>query len=257
MTSRWRVSHPVQTGFGDGVPRHVGTVTIAVDRDEVFRYLGYPAGVRPQGILAEQLDGAIAQATRWSRPQAVYVAYAVESIDRRSVRLCARRGVIEFRGAIGEFLGPVEAVAAFIASAGCELEQRASEALQRGDHLVGLAYNAVGSERAEAAAAAVLSELRHQGNAVGLAPTLPYSPGYCGMALSEQFNLFELFDGETAGVTLLPSLLMQPIKSISGLIGIGRAAEVRQHGSPCDRCELSSCQMRRTSYDRGDNGPGS
>lgn len=240
-------SFTAQTVIGDGSPRHTGQATAAVDRNEVFRYLGYPADVRPQGSLAEQVDSAMAKAAHWSRPQAVYAVFAVEAIDRRSLRLRARRGVIEFHGAIGEFLGPVEAVAAFIATAGRELERRASEALQGGDHLAGLVYNAVGSERAETAAAVVLAELRQQVDHAGLAPTLPYSPGYCGMALSEQLKLFELFGGETAGVTLSPSLLMQPIKSISGLIGIGRAAEVRQHGSPCDRCELWTCQMRRTS----------
>jgi cobalamin-dependent methionine synthase I len=178
--------------------------------------------------------------------------FAVEAIDRRSVRLRARSGVIEFRGAIGEFLGPVGSVAAFIATAGGELERRASDALKRGDHLTGLVYNAVGSERAEAAAATVLEELRDQLADRGLAPTLPYSPGYCGMALSEQQNLFALFDGETVGVTLSKSLLMQPIKSISGLIGVGPAADVRQHGSPCDRCELWTCQMRRSSNVTGE-----
>jgi hypothetical protein len=227
-------------------------LTTAIDRKEVLRYLGYPAGVRPRGGLAEQLEQAAADAAAWLRPQATYAVFAVEAIDRRSVRLRARSGVIEFRGAIGEFLGPVGSVAAFIATAGGELERRASDALKRGDHLTGLVYNAVGSERAEAAAATVLEELRDQLADRGLAPTLPYSPGYCGMALSEQQNLFALFDGETVGVTLSKSLLMQPIKSISGLIGVGPAADVRQHGSPCDRCELWTCQMRRSSNVTGE-----
>jgi hypothetical protein len=247
MTPALHVSRPAPLVPGDGMPRRIGPVTRAVDLKEVLRYLGYPAGARPRGGLAEQLEQAIADATPWSCPQAIYAVFAVEAIDRRSVRLRTCRGMIEFCGAIGEFLGPVESVAAFIATAGGELERRASDALKRGDHLTGLVYNAVGSERAEAAAGVVLEELRDQLDALGLAPTLPYSPGYCGMALGEQKNLFALFDGETAGVSLSPSLLMRPIKSISGLIGIGRAAEVRQHGSPCDRCELWTCQMRRPS----------
>jgi hypothetical protein len=38
---------------------------------------------------------------------------------------------------------------------------------------------------------------------------------------------------------------MQPLKSVSGLIGIGLAEQVQSYGSPCDRCELYACSMRR------------
>jgi hypothetical protein len=247
MTPNAHTSRDAQMILGDGWPRGIGSVVPEVNTNEVLRYLGYPAGVRPRGPLAEQLEDTIGQAARWSRPRAIYAVFPVEAIDRRSVRLRAAGGAVEFAGAIGEFLGPVDWVAAFIATAGGELEREGSQAQGRGDPLTGLIYNAVGSERAEAAATVVSEELRFLVGGLGLAPTLPYSPGYCGMALDEQRSLFALFGNETAGVSLTPSLLMQPIKSISGLIGIGPAAEVQQRGSPCDRCELWTCQMRRGS----------
>lgn len=36
---------------------------------------------------------------------------------------------------------------------------------------------------------------------------------------------------------------MQPIKSVSGLVGLGLAADVVNFGSPCDRCEHHNCNM--------------
>ena len=105
--------------------------------------------------------------------------------------------------------------------------------------------NAVGAERAESAESAVIDRVSEQLRAIGFSSTLPYSPGYCGMALTEQTRLFGLFDGATAGVTLSPDCLMYPIKSVSGLIGLAPAGEVVDEGSPCQRCELHACNMRR------------
>jgi cobalamin-dependent methionine synthase I len=136
-------------------------------------------------------------------------------------------------------------VAAFIATAGPEVEHLASELMRERDDLAAMIVNAVGAERAEAAEAAVIQLLREQARPDDYAPTLPYSPGYCGMALVEQQKLFALFEGETVGVILTEDCLMRPLKSISGLIGLARADEIEAHGSPCDRCELHSCAMRR------------
>ncbi len=74
---------------------------------------------------------------------------------------------------------------------------------------------------------------------------MPYSPGYCGMPLTEQTKLFGLFDPENVGVRLSSDCLMRPLKSVSGLIGLGPAEDVKEFGSPCDRCELRGCAMRR------------
>jgi hypothetical protein len=108
-----------------------------------------------------------------------------------------------------------------------------------------MVLNAVGAERAESAEAVVIAQLRATAKPAGLTPTLPYSPGYCGMSLVEQRKLFGLLDGKAVGVTLTSDCLMQPIKSVSGLIGLAPTAAVEEFGSPCDRCELHNCNMRR------------
>jgi cobalamin-dependent methionine synthase I len=117
--------------------------------------------------------------------------------------------------------------------------------MQQDDELAAMIVNAVGAERAEAAEAKILERLREQAGEFGFCPTLPYSPGYCGMALSEQRTLFDLFRDFDVGVTLSDSCLMQPLKSVSGLIGLGPSERVQESGSPCDRCELYNCAMRR------------
>lgn len=226
-------------------PRFVERVDEPIDRNEILRYLGYPEGVTPNQRIAGMLDGWIEQASRIAAPRAVYRVLPVVDKDRKSLRVETAAGFTEFRGAIGEFLGSSLSIAVFIATAGPQVERLASTLLREQDDLGAMVLNAVGAERAEAAEAVVLRQLREMAGPAGLAPTLPYSPGYCGMKLVEQRKLFSLFDTQWVGVTLTPDCLMQPIKSVSGLVGLGLAADVVNFGSPCDRCEHHNCNMRR------------
>lgn len=227
------------------VPQRIDEVTVPVDRGEVLRYLGYPAGRAPSERIHGLLDAWIPEAMRCAAPRADYLILPVREKDGRRLRLQAADELVEFRGAIGEFLGVAEWIVVFVATAGSQITARAAELVAAGEDVPGMIVNAVGSERAEAAETAVIEQVRARAAPHGFLPTLPYSPGYCGMALTEQRTLFSLFGGTAAGVSLSLHCLMQPIKSVSGLIGLGPAAAVQADGSPCDRCELRNCNMRR------------
>jgi hypothetical protein len=229
----------------DGLPHIVDQIDEPVDHREVFRYAGYPADRLPSESMQPIFDHWIAEAAERAEPRGVYVVLPVAEIGKRMLRLQTTAEVCEFSGAIAEFLGPSRFVVAFIATAGPNVERLASELLQTGDDLGAIIVNAVGAERAEAAESQITKRVVEQIRPFGFAPSLPYSPGYCGMALTEQQQLFSLFGHQTAGVTLTDDCVMRPLKSVSGLIGLGPAEEIGEHGSPCDRCELYSCAMRR------------
>ena len=216
-----------------------------IDRCEVLRYLGYPVGVEPNRLIEEVIEQNIEEAAQLASPRAIYLVRPVVEISKQRLCLQTDCGLTEFCGAIGEFLGYSQSVAVFIATAGPAIEQRASELLRERDDLGAMVLNAVGAERAEAAEAAMIEQLREQALAFDLAPSLPYSPGYCGMKLTEQRKLFSMFTAEQIGVELTSDCLMKPIKSVSGLIGLGKAEEMLTMDSPCDRCELQKCDMRR------------
>jgi hypothetical protein len=226
-------------------PQFVEGVDEPVGRSEVLRYLGYPEGVSPNDRIGEEIDRWIEEGSQLAKPQATYVVLPVADKGPRWLRVETPTGTTEFKGAIGEFLGSSLGVAVFIATAGPHVENRASDLLREHDGLAAMVLNAVGAERAEAAESVVINQLRQQAHKASIAPTLPYSPGYCGMPLTEQKKLFALFDNQAIGVTLTDSCLMQPIKSVSGLIGLVLTQDLEIFRSPCDRCELHNCNMRR------------
>jgi cobalamin-dependent methionine synthase I len=70
-----------------------------------------------------------------------------------------------------------------------------------------------------------------------------YSPGYCGWDVAEQHKLFQLIPDNYCGIHLTPSALMDPVKSISGMIGIGE--NVRSNPYTCKMCDMKDCVYRR------------
>ena len=68
-----------------------------------------------------------------------------------------------------------------------------------------------------------------------------YSPGYCGWNVSEQHQLFSLLTDNFCGVTLNESALMNPIKSVSGIIGIGK--DIKKLAYQCSKCDKLDCLL--------------
>ena len=132
-------------------PRVIDRVDEPVDRLEVLRYLGYPVDVTPKDSIGNIIDHWIEQAHQFATPRATYLVRPVTELAPRQLCVQSSLGVVEFKGAIGEYLGASQSVAAFIATAGPAVERRASELLQEGDSLGAMILNAIGAERAEAA----------------------------------------------------------------------------------------------------------
>ncbi|MCK5694244.1 MAG: methionine synthase, partial [Bacteroidales bacterium] len=89
----------------------------------------------------------------------------------------------------------------------------------------------------------IQEQVRNLAKELGLHITNRYSPGYCSWNVEEQQKLFSLFPKGTCGISLSESSLMSPVKSISGIIGIG--AEVKYREYTCEICPMLNCQFRK------------
>lgn len=218
-------------------------VEVEPDRAGVLRYLGYPPGAAPARCIERRLEDALEACRGRLRPRGMYAVYRVA---RQTPRLLALGGGESFTGEIGEFLGGARRVAVFAGTAGQEIVDLAESATRAKDAMSGLVYDAIGSHLADATVEGLAADLRAR-LGEGEALTQPYSPGYCGISLAQQRTIFRLLDGRRIGVELLPALIMKPVKSVSGLIGIGPEGGIRALGNPCERCPMVGCRMRRQS----------
>lgn len=137
-----------------------------------------------------------------------------------------------------------EALCYFVATAGREFEEYQRQLMTQGDMVRVYLANEIGSMIAERTADKMEELLQAQLSPKGLSRTNRFSPGYCGWHVREQPLLFGLFPPEPCGIQLTDSCLMLPIKSVSGVIGIGH--QVKRLDYSCGICKLESCYKRRT-----------
>ncbi len=135
-----------------------------------------------------------------------------------------------------------EEVALFICTAGPAVGEMSRRSMKDGDLLRGYVYDVIGSEVVENAADTMQEELKRTVLTTGRRITNRFSPGYCGWDVAEQHKLFGFFRDNFCGITLTESALMNPVKSVSGLIGIGR--EVKYTSYQCHQCDDKNCIYR-------------
>lgn len=142
---------------------------------------------------------------------------------------------------ISSIMDGAEAFAVFAATAGKAFEKFMEEAVAKNDVFEEYLISAIGScivektgDYMEAILQKELEDLSH---------THRFSPGYCGWPLSDQQSIFHFLGGNPCSIELSEYFLMTPIKSISGIIGIGKHVKRNLYG--CAICNLESCYKRK------------
>lgn len=133
--------------------------------------------------------------------------------------------------------------ALFICTAGAGIGERSKELMSAGDLIEGYILDVIGSVTVEAAIDRFQDSFEYELVNKGYKMANRYSPGYCGWALSEQKQFFALFPENHCGIKLSDSCLMNPIKSVSGVIGFG--TNVKKTAYECQMCELETCIYRK------------
>ncbi len=144
----------------------------------------------------------------------------------------------------------------FVCTAGQAFQDYQERLKSEGDMMREYTANAIGSVIAEKTAdcmereleafLASISQSQSQGQSQShpLHHTNRFSPGYCGWHVREQQLLFSIFPlDHPCGVHLTNSSLMLPIKSVSGVIGIGE--NVKKLEYTCGLCNFAKCYKRR------------
>jgi hypothetical protein len=141
-------------------------------------------------------------------------------------------------------------LALFAVTLGPAISGRIAECFERGDFALGAMLDSAASEGAELAAAALesryLGALREEEGLRSSDGVLRFSPGYCGWHVSGQRRLFSNLAPEKIGITLTASCLMEPLKSISGVIVFGAKPifEFEDTFPFCSACDGHACRDR-------------
>ena len=203
--------------------------------------LGYPLDELPEPF-GQYMEEALQFAAGLNDIGAVFQIF--EPLEFAESKRAIRVNGLELKPGktiVNELRG-AERLACFICTGGKRISEEAERMMRFDDMVYGYVLNVLGTVVLRQLETESRSRLLWRLKLPGMKITNRYSPGYCHWNVAEQHRLFSLFGDKTAGVTLTASALMYPVKSISGLIGIGRNVEFRHY--QCDLCNLPNCVYR-------------
>lgn len=213
---------------------------IKISADKVIRMLG-GGDEAALYMMRNDLEEIFIQAEKLCEPYAQIQILPIDAIDEKN-GLVQCKNTFSVGDKISAYFKGAEYMAVFVCTIGDKLEKWSRDLLEKGDFLKGYMADALGSLAVEKLMDLFQKELRSLMANEGLSITNRYSPGYCDWDVSEQQKLFSLLPSEFNVVSLSESSLMQPIKSVSGFIGIGSKVQYRAYR--CKDCSSVECPYR-------------
>lgn len=202
---------------------------LAITPSDIYEAMGYHDAL-PDAATIQETQAIVAEVKEWLQPAFCFLV--VPQLPAFTIGRIIQR---QLRGS--------EAYALFICTCGTRYEAYQQQLKEQGDMVRVFIADALGTVIAEKTADQMEIALQESINKLGWHHTNRFSPGYCGWHVSQQQLLFPLFDGHTCGVRLTPSSLMLPIKSVSGIIGLG--PNVRHLDYTCGLCNFKQCYKRK------------
>ena len=214
---------------------------LIINRQELSETFGF-GDILPEPF-SRYLDDALKFASELKDIHAVYRVVDSFQFSENNSKLIAENIEFNIGKTIRKELKNSEHIAFFICSAGETISQKSKTLMAGEDPGLGFVYDTMGSFIAEAVGDKIQEDLKIevQNNKENI--TNRYSPGYCKWSVIDQHKLFSLFPDNTHQVSLTPSALMHPVKSISGIIGIGKDVNFRDYA--CELCNSTACVYRK------------
>jgi hypothetical protein len=204
---------------------------------DILKEIGY-GEVMPEDEIVTTTGSLLAEVASFVKPSCTFGLFD-GAVTGTSVMLGEH--ILATGNTIAGLLKGSEHFCLFAATAGTLFQEFQDKTKEKEDILRTFILDMIGSCIAEKTGDIMEKLLEKE--IAGYRHTHRFSPGYCGWLLTEQKQLFRLLGGNPSGITLSESYLMTPVKSISGIIGIGKEVNEKQYG--CHFCELETCYKKK------------
>lgn len=217
---------------------------LGITVSQIEALLGYDENGERE-LVQQMIEEALRESGELCNIRAEYRIYDEVSLDSNDKSLTIKNIRFDIKEAAFSQLRKTESVAVFACTAGEGIGKRSRELMAEGDPLMGYIFDVTGSVVVDAAASFMQDSLAESLVISGKKITNRYYPGYCGWNVSEQHKLFKLLPDNFCGIKLTDSALMDPVKSGSGVIGIGEHVKYTRY--TCSYCNRTDCTYRKVS----------
>ncbi|MGB5666882.1 MAG: vitamin B12 dependent-methionine synthase activation domain-containing protein [Maribacter sp.] len=213
---------------------------ISLKKEEISSFMGL--GPIPDEPFNSMIDHAIALLSDNKNIEGGFTIKPVTGFSTKNGYIKIEEETFTTGRMITSFFRNTEYAALFTCTAGPEVEKWSNKYRYEEDFIQSYVIDATGSLLVEGAMDIVYEKLKSLAKLNNLNLTNRYSPGYCDWKVLDQQKLFSLLPKDFCNICLSKSSLMSPIKSISGIVGIGKS--VKHQGYICDSCKSQSCVYR-------------
>ncbi|MBK8945975.1 MAG: hypothetical protein IPM32_11995 [Ignavibacteriae bacterium] len=211
---------------------------IEIDKEKIADEIGYA-----NGILPENIDDLLNQIIMESKSRIhIEAGYKIGELKQYSKNILFDNTEFNVDKIIFNQFLEANNAAIFVCTIGNEMELWSKKNTAEGDLLRGYLIDVTASTIVENVADLLHDFIGKTFIEKDWKITNRYSPGYCNWQVNEQQNLFSLLPKNFCNIKLSDSSLMNPIKSISGIIGIGKNVKYREYF--CERCGIKDCTQR-------------
>jgi hypothetical protein len=221
---------------------HYSFSELAVTRQDLFDVA--PDQSRGLEDFPDALEHVLSVADHLIRAHGGYHVFPLDACDSNALTINGLR--LETGKIISKPFQKTDFVAVFACTAGSEVQAACSDFTARGESVMAYIMDTVGTVVVEKAMDRIASELSQEAAGMGWLTTNRYSPGYCGWHVGEQQKLWSLLPENFCGISLNASSLMTPVKSISGLMGLGKNAVKTPYA--CSGCTMEHCSYRKRAF---------
>lgn len=219
-----------------------------VDKKEVLRYLGYKPGSTKfnQDMLAK-VDYYISLGITLLEPNTTYRIFNHVSVSNQGVAIAELNLVLPGND-ISSLLRNAKKVCLVAATIGPQLENKVSSLFNSNEYAAATILDAVGSDAVEKVADQLQQELKLKAKKQGYHLTWRYCSGYGDLPLEINTDLAKAVNATSIGINITDTSMLQPQKSILGIVGFTIGEEDTPILNKCAHCGAQNCTYRN----RGD-----
>lgn len=214
---------------------------LTIDIEYLKAMLGFPDGDLPEPF-GEYVTQAIQEAESLCNISGAFRFSENSEFSANNSHILVEGLEFGIGKTVAKELRNATSIAFFICTAGEGISRRSQDLLSGNDPVLGYVFDLLGSMIVESAADLLQAEIQRMALSEGMLITNRYSPGYCNWSVADQHKLFSFFPESCCGIKLTDSALMHPIKSVSGIIGVGPDVSFREY--TCNLCSQVDCFHR-------------
>lgn len=207
-----------------------------LNKQELYMLMGYGNHTPPNNIL-DIVHEMFREICSFCNPLCGYHICEGGRYEKDKVKIndtIFNTGII-----IASAMKEAEYIASFTVTLGVDFDRWLHHINKEDDIVREFIANSLGSILAEGVVTNLMNKLEQEMLSLNLRISNNYSPGYCHWALNEQKKLFSILPSGISGIQLTDSCLMLPIKSVSGIIAVGK--NVKKRAYKCDICRMKKC----------------